>query len=329
MSGPQLGTLTTSCTAIAPAIPLIELTSIRSLCIAATCLLEMPLARFTTIHRLLRDLPQAVPLPNIFGRARAPFLPICQNAVLRDVATHRTALCLKQRPITGVAALIVGLCNDTLPLTEAHTRRLVPVAPLREMAMSWNACRRAVFHNRALESLQLGAHARRLPVPLEDEVRRFFLRGHRPASHRGAEPTLARAVRIRPLRPSAVGGLIAMAGAVRHLLGALGLARSATVIRQRFDGAVPPPLTAALGAVAPIRPWAPLAFLAEHRLARLRVARRGGAQAVAARSAAINGGHLDGPLPLHLATPTRHRAPGPIFPLIHEAIHPWSVPAVD
>lgn len=175
MSRPQLGTFTTCCTAIAPGIPLIELTSFRSRYVATMCLLEMPLARNTTIHRLLRDLPQAIPLPNIFGRACTPVLPICQNAILRIIATHRTALCFEQRPITGVAALIVCLCNDTLPFTEAHTRRLVPVAPLREMAMSWNACRRAISHNRALESLQLGAHARRAPIPLEDVVRRFFL----------------------------------------------------------------------------------------------------------------------------------------------------------
>mmetsp|Transcript_26237 Transcript_26237/g.55660 ORF Transcript_26237/g.55660 Transcript_26237/m.55660 type:complete len:676 (-) Transcript_26237:2058-4085(-) len=264
-SNSHVPTIAAALAASAPSPPVGKLARLREHRIAPCCLFKDALARQTPVLRHILDLSGAVLLPaHRIGGTLAPLGPLRHFAILLCLALCWTGLRLEERAAARFAALVVGLRDTTLSLTEARACGCGPLAPRVEQAWPGDALWRAAFDEGAYADIQLAPSTPAAVVALEDEaVRRFLFQGHRTVPHGGGR-TAAGIARsgIRPLRPHTERGFVASTGAVRHFLGHLRFAWLPTVVRKLLNGAMPEALPAALAAVAPFGPGAPLAVLA-------------------------------------------------------------------
>mmetsp|Transcript_87723 Transcript_87723/g.272523 ORF Transcript_87723/g.272523 Transcript_87723/m.272523 type:complete len:729 (+) Transcript_87723:1235-3421(+) len=306
----------------APLAPVRELAGLRVAGLrAGRRLVERARAGRAVLHGHLLNGPVAEPLP-VGVRALAPFSPLRELAGQRNVASRLAPLRLHERPLRGHAALVVHDRDTALALAESEARGLGPLAPGAKLAVPGLALLLAWLRVRALLHVQLRPRAGSAAAADEEVLLRAPRQAQGAVPQRGARAAArAAAAGLRPLGPGAEEVLVAMAGAVGDLLGALNIAELTAVVGHLVDGAVPPPLAFALGALAPLSPLAPLAIDAWlHRATGLRVARCRHRKAVRDDLATVLG-HRQKAAGLHfLASTTRTAATTPVCPVAQHGI---------
>mmetsp|Transcript_8922 Transcript_8922/g.23011 ORF Transcript_8922/g.23011 Transcript_8922/m.23011 type:complete len:397 (-) Transcript_8922:1454-2644(-) len=254
--------------------------------------------------------------------AGGPLLPGGEDAVVHFLAGGLAVLGVDHDAVACRTALVVHGGDGAVPLAEALALQLRPITPGRELTIHGHAIRAGLADGaEALVDLRAGALG---VLAANEEVaprRSLLVEAQEAAAHARCVAAGGVAGRPRPLRPRAEELVLAVALAIRDLLGDGQVARLALGIRHPLDGAPPVPLASASRAVAPPGPGAPDAVLRLGVLARLQATRLGDLE-VAQAGQPVVGSRLDNAaLAGRLASAAGHGAPRPDAPLTHDAVH--------
>mmetsp|Transcript_67683 Transcript_67683/g.220331 ORF Transcript_67683/g.220331 Transcript_67683/m.220331 type:complete len:356 (+) Transcript_67683:2603-3670(+) len=247
---------------------------------------------------------------------RRPLLPLTQHAIDRADALLLASPRLNQGPRARCAPTFGRRPDVAFPLAQLVAAALFPLLPLAELARQRLALGFASFH-RAVDNIHLVAVAGAILAGREEVAGAAVLlrQAELPLTHpRRKAAARAALVHLMPRRPSAEELLLAIALALAGLLRRPGIARLAAMVGHRLDESVPEPLGAALGAIPPVGPQAPLAIRAVALVARLSVARRGLLEGVIARRAVVRRRAQDVALAGLLAASAALGAFGPVLP---------------
>mmetsp|Transcript_93569 Transcript_93569/g.209517 ORF Transcript_93569/g.209517 Transcript_93569/m.209517 type:complete len:452 (-) Transcript_93569:1345-2700(-) len=213
---------------------------------------------------LPHDAAVPVALPVRVVPAIGPRGPLAHEAM--DGQARR--MCALLRLLQGAGrwdtALVVLDLNAARSPREPNARARGPLAPHGELAILPHTRQVARLVVLALLRLKLRTGAVRVLGALEErDTLRKALDAERTIPHRGLDPAASVATTGgRPRVPSAEERLLALAGAVGHLLGMHDVTLLAAVVRHLRDGAVALFLASALHALTPLAPLAPLAVRA-------------------------------------------------------------------
>mmetsp|Transcript_134239 Transcript_134239/g.287084 ORF Transcript_134239/g.287084 Transcript_134239/m.287084 type:complete len:278 (+) Transcript_134239:2078-2911(+) len=266
-------------------------------------------------------------LPSIVHACR-PERPVTEDAVLGALASSFPApLSLDQRAAAGLAPTSALLDHRAVTLAELGTGGLRPLSPSTKATVLWRADRLAT-DVRAIDNTNLRCGAGNDFRAFEEKPFRgcwFLAREPQvPFPHLRVAPALLCATiafHVGPSGPSAIPvlDLLTRAQAGTDLFGRPSRASLATEVGLCLDGAVAIPLSSALGAIPPVRPFPPLAIHAAQGTAPLLVASSDLDQRFVARRTVIAVGRNNVAIAHLIPSSTTRCAGVPIFPRAHQA----------